>query len=105
MRLIGNDDTTLWYLDEETEAEFYPEHQQISIDNDRDFFVFLCIDVGIINLGMSIITTDFDYNINEVVGIALINIMDFKCDRKTCKLKHDKVSTDWVDHLIENDLY
>lgn len=100
MLLYDEDSDNEYYLDED-EEEFLPEHKKIAIENNRDEFVFLCIDVGIIHLGMSIITTDFEYNIKDVNAVDLQDISDFKCDRNICKLKHDKMASDWIEHLID----
>ena len=101
MKLIDSDDNTDWYLEDESDIDFYPEHQQIAAENERNEYVFLCIDIGLINLGLSIITTDFEYNFKNVPGIELFNITNFSCDRKICKLGHDKICVDWVNHLIQ----
>lgn len=102
MLILDEDSDNEYYLEEDEEEYFLPEHKKKAIENNRYEFVFLCIDVGIINLGMSIITTDFEYNIKDVNAVDLINISDFKCDKDVCKLKHNKMCSDWVDHLIQN---
>lgn len=97
MRLLENDIMEIYMDDEDT---FIPNHEKIAIEHNRNEFIFLCIDVGILNLGLSLISTDFDYNFKNIVGVDLVDITKFNCD-KNCKLKHDKICVDWINHFLQ----
>lgn len=102
MEIIKDEDTEWHILEEDAEDTFYPHHQIISRINKRKEYVFLCIDVGIVNLGLSLITADFQYRFKNVVGVDLVDITIFRCDKKKCHLKHDKTFVDWVNHLLQH---
>src|SRR5210317_1001393 len=100
MRLLENNEQEEIYM--EDEDPFIPEHQNIALKNNRNEFLFLCIDVGIKNLGLSLLVTDFEYNLINVMGVDFIDITKFNCDRKTCPLQHDNLCVDWINHFFDD---
>lgn len=71
-------------------------------------FCVLAIDIGVINLGISVSTVDTDFNFIEVIWIDLINITELKhravC-KDDCKLQHTRTFSDWLDHLYQDNQY
>jgi hypothetical protein len=68
----------------------------------------LCIDIGILNLGLSVGFIDEEFNIEEIAYVDLINITEFTHDRELkgceCKMYHSKSIADWMDHLFAEHL-
>jgi hypothetical protein len=100
MRLLENNEQEEIYIGDE--EPFIPEHQNIALKNNRNEFIFLCIDVGIKNLGLSLLVSDFEYNLINVMGVECVDITKFNCDRKTCPLQHDNICVDWVNHFFHH---
>ena len=74
-------------------------------------YLILGIDVGINNLGMSLITSDLEFNFISIVGLDLINIREWKCGnglllpseritRQECPLYHKNCVSDWLEHIF-----
>ena len=60
----------------------------------------LSIDIGVINLGLSLSSLNENYSVREILSVCKINITEFACDRKTCVLYHDKTFTDYMEHVF-----
>ena len=82
--------------DEETTINHYSE-----LNN--NFFVVLCIDIGINNMGMAALIYDkITYIFKEVVGIDLVDITVFQHkEGNDCSLKHTRTFTDWMEHVFQ----
>ena len=73
-------------------------------ENDYTYSV-LSIDIGILNLGISVSTLDEEFNLIDIVNIDLIDITKFThksgpCKEK-CTLNHTKTFSDWLDHVFQ----
>ena len=70
--------------------------------------VVLCIDVGILNLGVSIGLIDKEFNLKEIAYVDLINITKYTHERELdgikCKLRHTKSIADWMEHIFHEHL-
>ena len=64
--------------------------------------LLLSIDVGILNLGLSVIEYNDQFEFEKILGIELLNITDFYHPPTitTCKLNHSKSFADWMDHIF-----
>ena len=77
-------------------------------ENDYTYSV-LSIDIGILNLGISVSTLDEEFNLIDIVNIDLIDITKFThksgpCKEK-CTLNHTKTFSDWLDHVFQENKY
>ena len=74
-------------------------------EEDFEHGVILCIDIGVIHLGLSAMTYDREtYRYKNVVGVDLVDIREFRhphgmCE-ETCELNHTKTFTDWMEHVF-----
>ena len=70
------------------------------------YYAILCIDVGVVNLGLSALIGDpKTLKFNRVVGIDLLDITKIphppdipECQ---CTLNHSKTFTDWMEHVFQ----
>lgn len=70
------------------------------------YYAILCIDVGVVNLGLSALIADpKTLKFNRVVGIDLLDITKIphpphipECQ---CTLNHSKTFTDWMEHVFQ----
>ena len=64
----------------------------------------LCIDIGILHLGLAGLVFDEEYNFVKVFGVDMINITEFVhpegVDSTQCHLHHTKTFTDWMEHVF-----
>ena len=62
----------------------------------------LSIDVGITNLALASFKISRDFEIEKAVHCERCDIrhMCMSCTEKTCPLKHEKTTLDWVEHLL-----
>ena len=69
----------------------------------NDYYSVLCIDIGVINLGMAALIYDkVTLEFREVVGIDLIDITTFVHeDNELCCLNHTRTFTDWMEHVFQ----
>jgi hypothetical protein len=79
-------------------------------DLENDELIILSIDVGIIHLGISVISIKkSDYSLKTIEWVDLIDITQYRHTRvceKECTLYHTKTISDWMDHLFqENDVF
>jgi hypothetical protein len=76
-------------------------------DEKCDKFV-LSIDIGIVNLGISVGIIDEDFNLKEITYVDLINITQFTHEHELegieCKLLHTKSIADWMEHIFHEHL-
>lgn len=75
------------------------------IEEDNKNYYVLSIDIGVLNLGLSVTRIDSEFNILEVVWIDLINITEFKhnaIDKYECQLHHTRTFSDWLDHVYQD---
>jgi hypothetical protein len=78
-----------------------PDEYVGGIDNDH--YKVLSIDIGVINMGLSLSLINKDYTFKEVLLVDHINITSYKhsnCKYSECNLHHTKTFCDWVDHMI-----
>ena len=62
----------------------------------------LSIDVGIHNLGISVIEADANYMFRQIIWVDLINITEFKCNKQAdCPHHHDRTIADWMHHVFD----
>lgn len=66
-----------------------------------DYKTVLSIDIGIQHLAMVLSSISKDYTFQEILWMDLIDITLFTCDKKTCKLHHDRTFVDWMSHVLE----
>ena len=70
--------------------------------------VVLCIDVGILNLGISVGLIDKEFNLKEIAYVDLIDITKYTHERELdgikCKLRHTKSIADWMEHIFHEHL-
>jgi hypothetical protein len=70
--------------------------------------VVLCIDVGILNLGISVGLIDEQFNLKEIAYVDLIDITKFththELEGKECNLHHGKNIADWMEHMFQEHL-
>ena len=70
--------------------------------------VVLSIDVGVLNLGISVGLIDKEFNLKEIAYVDLIDITKFTHERelegKKCKLRHTKSIADWMEHIFHEHL-
>jgi len=106
--IIDEDENNEWILlDDSDEINMINNFSKINIKNNiKQIFndnkkYILCIDIGVINLGLAGIVCDNNYKFREVVGIDLIDITTFAYCSKNCKLNHTKTFSDWMEHIFE----
>lgn len=74
-------------------------------EEDYEDSVILCVDIGVINLGLAALTYDSkNFKFKNVVGVELIDITEFHhpcgvCS-ENCGLQHTKTFTDWMEHIF-----
>ena len=106
-----NSDERDWIImdsDEELEMSDLSINEKVTLSrgsHDNDYYSILCIDIGVINLGMSVIICDRNtYAFRDVVGVDLLDITTFphppggSCE---CCLNHTKTFTDWMEHIFQ----
>lgn len=73
------------------------------IKDDDDDKIILSIDIGILNMGLSITIVDEEFNIKEIKWVDLIDITQYTHNtipEKECKLRHTKSIADWMEHIF-----
>jgi hypothetical protein len=86
--------------------------QDIDLDDNLEYIIYdkvvLCIDVGIVNLGISVGLIDEQFNLKEIAHVDLIDITKFththELEGKICNLHHTKTIADWMEHLFHEHL-
>jgi hypothetical protein len=88
---------------EDMDIEVYDENYDEKLDK-----IVLSIDIGIVNLGISVGIVDENFNIKEITYVDLFNITKFTHERELegveCKLYHTKSIADWMEHLFNEHL-
>lgn len=95
-------------LDEEfKKLNIQEEDDQDTIDEtqDDDLYHVLSVDVGVINLGITVSRVDKEFNFMDVIWLDLINITQFShttvC-KENCTLQHTRTFSDWLDHVYQD---
>ena len=131
--IIAEDEEAQWILEEEIITDFtavnlrtsprelHPENliedklcndlDTLNLETDnsshpRDTYAILCVDVGVVNLGLSALIADsITMKFHRVVGIDLLDITKIphpthipECQ---CTLNHSKTFTDWMEHVFQ----
>jgi hypothetical protein len=103
----------LEFLDEEFIHQVREKLEHISIKDETEYIIesesdeedektVLSIDIGIRHLALTLITTDQEYNLGNIVGIDLIDITTFPHhDAENCQLYHQKTFADWMAHVFQ----
>ena len=86
--------------------------QDIDLDDNLEYIIYdkvvLCIDVGILNLGISVGLIDEQFNLKEIAHVDLIDITKFthiyELEGIQCNLNHTKTIADWMEHLFHEHL-
>jgi hypothetical protein len=65
--------------------------------------IYVSIDIGLTHFAFVavrlIVYGGYLLHLDEILGMNMIDIATFKCDRKTCTLHHDKCVTDYLEHV------
>ena len=64
--------------------------------------IYTSIDIGLFNLGLVVCEVCTEWDIN-IIHTERINIKELctKCENPDCKLRHDLVFTDYINHFVE----
>lgn len=101
------------FTDEEFIHQVCEKLEHISIKDDTEYIIesendkksektVLSIDIGIRHLAFTLITTDREYNLGNIVGIDMIDITTFPHhDAENCQLYHQKTFADWMAHIFQ----
>lgn len=77
-------------------------------NDDNHSYCVLSIDIGVINLGISLTILDEEYNIQDITWIDLIDITNFVHERgpkkEDCTLSHTKTFCDWLNHVFQENI-
>ena len=69
----------------------------------------LSIDIGVLNLGLSLSTLDEEFNLIDIVFIDLIDITKFTHNfgptKEICNLNHTKTFCDWLNHIFQENIF
>ena len=89
------DDDIEFIIEEEEEEEEEGSITQVEYDK-----IVLSIDIGILNLGISVGLIDKEFNLKEVTYVDLIDITKYTHEKQLynvdCKLHHTKSIADWM---------
>jgi hypothetical protein len=108
--MFCDSDDREWIIidDEETEGDLLSQLLQIETPPSfpaiiPEYYTVLCIDVGVINLGMALLVSDpITYAFQRVGGVDLVNITEHLHEKDChCTMKHTRTFTDWMEHLFE----
>ena len=92
-------------MDSDDEPDTTPNDtpQDSQGDSQNDYYSVLCIDIGVINLGMAALIYDKKTRaFREVVGVDLLDITTFVHQPgEFCCLNHTKTFTDWMEHVFQ----
>jgi len=103
--LLYEDDDSQWFLEEDDDVALENDMESMTID-DIEYGYLLSIDIGVINLGLSILAYDKNtYKFKDVMGVDCLDITTFPhpehIPRCNCKLNHTKTFTDWMEHIFQ----
>lgn len=73
----------------------------------RKMPVILCIDIGVIHLGLCVADVSDDFSHHEILFVDLVDITHHhpkwaKTKKSECELHHARQFADWVAHFVEN---
>lgn len=96
-------DNIEFIIEDDTDEDDTEEENCSITDVDYDKIV-LSIDIGILNLGISVGLIDKEFNLKEVTYVDLIDITKYTHERQLdnvdCKLHHTKSIADWMEHIF-----
>lgn len=98
------DDREWIIMDSDDEPDELIENISSTIPiSDNDYYSVLCIDIGVINLGMAALIYDkITMEFREVVGVDLLDITTFVHENnEVCSLNHTRTFTDWMEHVFQ----
>jgi hypothetical protein len=105
--LIFMDDDYIHEVTQKMDNMDIEEKYNENYDEKSDKIV-LSIDIGIVNLGISVGFVDKNFNIKEITYVDLFDITQFTHDHELegveCKLYHTKSIADWMEHLFQDHL-
>lgn len=88
------------------------EFKQLTIDENPmggeepyEFLHVLSVDIGVINLAITVSKIDREFNFIEVIWLDLINITEFNhrhVSKENCRLHHSRTFSDWLDHVYQD---
>lgn len=92
-------DNIEFIIEDDTDEE--EEGSITNVDYDK---IVLSIDIGILNLGISVGLIDKEFNLKEVTYVDLIDITKYTHEKQLCgvdcKLHHTKSIADWMEHIF-----
>lgn len=91
--IMMEDDDDFIIMEEEEEISL----SSLSFSEKR---FLLCIDVGIQHLGFSVLEFNDEFEFVRIVGIDLVDITNWNCQKEDCYLFHTKTFTDWMEHVF-----
>jgi len=77
-------------------------------DNKKNTYCVLSIDIGLLNLGLSVSNLDHEFNLIDIIWIDLIDMTHFShkvLSKNDCKLQHTKTFCDWTNHVFQEIKY
>ncbi len=100
-----NRDLDNLYIDDESNMDVESVQESVQ-DDDEPYYSILCIDVGVVNLGLSALIADpITLKFKKIVGIDLLDITKIlhpeHIPECKCTLNHTKTFTDWMEHLFQ----
>jgi len=100
-----SDDREWIIMDSDDEPEYDPPEIVCDLCGppDNNFYSVLCIDVGVINMGMALLIYDkVTMDFRDVVGVDLLDITTFvHKEYVSCCLNHTRTFTDWMEHVFQ----
>lgn len=102
------DDPYIHQITEKIQNIDIDEYDEIPADcvPDEEYkYTVLSIDIGILNLGLSVGLVDKEHNIVEIAWVDNIDITNYTHERELgeceCHLYHTKSIADWMEHIFE----
>ena len=87
-----------------SDSEFVVEEESEEKSDEPPRSYVLGVDIGINNLGLSLISIDDEFNFVDVKYINLLNISKYTHDvvpKEQCYLNHTKTFSDWLTHVFQ----
>lgn len=80
------------------------EEVKLSEYNPDEYYYIVSVDIGIINLGISLISVNTDFTFREIIWFELYDITQFhhlnEESKKMCELYHEKTFCDYLEHIF-----
>lgn len=81
------------------------EDEEMTNEVDTECYKILSVDVGLKNLGISVVIANLDYTFREIVYLENLDVTKFVhpdgIRKKSCHLPHSKSIADWLEHVFE----